>query len=349
MRYSTRPPKRRTTRRLLMVAAVLLLLIVGATVTVRHIYFEGLKPVTAVSSKPQLVTIEKGSSVEQIAKQLKDAGLIRSAWAFKLYVSSKNVREGLEAGTYSLDPSQSVAEIVSQLTHGKVATNLVTIIPGQTLKQIRTTLINYGFKADDVDAALDPGNYAGNPALVDLPAGASLEGYIYPESYQKDANTEPQTLITVSLQEMNRRLTPDLRTAFGQQGLSTYQAITLASIIEQEVSNQGDRNQAAQVFLSRIRQGILLGSDVTAFYGAAKAGQSASTSYDSPYNTHLYRGLPPGPIGNVSQSSLEAVAHPANTDWLYFVTGDDGTTHFSRTLEEHNAAAAQYCHKLCGR
>jgi len=350
MRYSTRPPKRRTTRRLLAVAGVVVLLGFGATLLVRHIYFESLKPVSATTTnqKTQLVTIENGASVEHIAQQLKKAGLIRSPWAFKLYVSSKNVREALEAGTYSFDPSQSVAEIVSQLTHGKVATDLVTIIPGQNLSQIRTTLTNYGFKISDVDEALKPSSYLKNPALVDLPAGASLEGYIYPDSYQKTANTNPKEIVSEALAEMNSHLTPDLRAAFAQQGLSTYQGVILASIIEQEVSNQGDRNQAAQVFLKRLREGMLLGSDVTALYGALQAGQKPTVSYDSPYNTRLHLGLPSGPISNVSASSLMAAAHPANTDWLYFVAGDDGVTHFTHTLQEHEAAAQQYCHKLCG-
>jgi UPF0755 protein len=313
-----------------MVAGVILLLIVGATVVVRHVYFENLKPVSSVSKKPQLITIEKGASVEAIARQLKQAGLIRSPWAFKLYVSSKNVREALEAGTYSFDASQSVSELVSQLTRGKVATNLVTIIPGQNLTQIRETLIHHGFKANEVDEALDPASYPNTPALVDLPAGASLEGYIYPDSYQKTAATHPKEIITEALGEMQRHLTPDLRAAFAKQGLSPYQAVVLASIVEQEVSSPGDRTQVAQVFLRRLREGMALGSDIAGY-------------------THSNLGLPPEPVGNVSANALDAVAHPATTDWLYFVAGDDGVTHFTHTLQEHEAAAQQYCHRLCGR
>ena len=351
MRYSVHPPRRQTTRRLLVAAGVLLLLIIGATVLVRHIYFENLKPVAAAGQNSQkLITIEQGASVEQISKQLKDAGLIRSPWAFKLYVSSKNVREDLEAGTYSFNSSESVAQIVSQLTHGKVATDLVTLVPGQTLQQVRSTLINYGFNEADVDQALNPASYPDNPALVDLPPGANLEGYIFPDSYQKTSGTKPQQIIEASLAELGKRLSPGLRTAFAQQGLSTYQGIILASIVEQEVSNQPDRAQAAQVFLSRLKLGISLGSDVTAYYGSALADQKPlSLTYDSPYNTLMHTGLPPGPIGGVSDSSLQAVAHPASTDWLYFVSGDDGVTHFSHTLEEHDAATKQYCHKLCSQ
>jgi len=90
-----------------------------------------------------------------------------------------------------------------------------------------------------------------------------------------------------------------------------------------------------------------LGSDVTARYGSILAGREPSLTYDSPYNTLLHKGLPPTPISNVSASSLNAVAYPANTDWLFFVAGDDGVTHFSKTLDEHEALAKQYCHKLC--
>ncbi len=348
MRYSTRPEKRHWPKRLLIIAAVLMMGVVMATILTRHIYFDYLRPVGG-SDQTQLVTVVRGSSVDAIAKQLSDAGLIRSSWAFKLYISSKDVRDALQAGTYSLSPSQSVAQIVSLLTHGKVATDLVTILPAQRLDQVRTSLVNYGFSKADVDAALSPAAYVNNPALVDKPGGASLEGYIYPDSYQKTAATKPQEIISEALTQMDKQLTPDVRAAFAQQGLSTYEGITLASIVEQEVSNQDDRATAAQVFLKRLRSGISLGSDVTAYYGSLTAGQKASLTYDSPYNTLIHTGLPPTPIGNVSASSLQAVAHPASTDYLFFVTGDDGVTHFSHTLEEHNAAAAQYCHKLCSQ
>jgi UPF0755 protein len=349
MRYTTRVHKRRWPKRLVITLVMATILVVGSTAVVRHVYFEYLKPVTSTSQNAQLITVKQGASADQIAKQLKDAGLIRSPWAFKLYVSSKGVRNALEAGTYALDSGQSVAQIVSQLTHGKVATNLVTILPGQRLDQLRSSLIGYGFKVADVEAALNPSNHLANPALVDKPNNASLEGYIYPDSYEKTSTTTPQQIIEESLGEMNRQLTPDLRDAIAQEGLSAYQGLTVASIVEQEVSNQSDRAQAAQVFLSRLHNGMSLGSDVTAYYGAILAGRTPSTTYNSPYNTLIHTGLPPTPISNVSASSLQAVAHPAQTDWLYFVTGDDGVTHFSHTLAEHNAATAQYCHKLCSQ
>jgi len=348
MKHHQQSQRRRWPRRLLAILVVGIAILVLATVIVRHIYLQELKPVST-SQKTQLVAIQQGTTVGQIASLLEQKGIIRSAWAFRLYVSSKEVRDELQAGTYGLEPSQSVSEIVAQLTHGKVATNLVTILPGQRLDQVRNTLINDGFSAAEVDKALDPAQYADNPALVDKPAGASLEGYLYPDSYQKVANTSAQSIVLRSLAEMNKQLTPDIRTAFANEGLSAYQGMTMASMVEQEVSKPADRAQTAQVFLTRLHTDMMLGSDVTAYYGATLAGQKPSTSYDTPYNTLLHKGLPPTPISNISPSSLEAVAHPANTDWLYFVTGDDGTTYFSKTLADHQALTQQYCHKLCGQ
>ncbi len=347
MRYKAQSKKRRWPKRIIIFALSVLILIVGLTIAVRQIYFVNLRPVDSNNHTVQTVVIAPGSTVDDIGKQLEDAGLIRSAWAFKLYVSSKEARADLQAGTYSLNPAQSVAEIVALLTHGKVTTDLVTILPGQTLEQIRTALVAYGFPESEVEAALNPASHLGNPALVDKPATASLEGYIYPESFQKTGSTTAQDIIEQSLAEMEKQLTPDLRASFAQRGLSTYQAIILASIVEREASNQTDREQVAQVYLRRLAIGMKLEADPTAFYGAQLAGAPPSLQYDSPYNTYMYAGLPPTPISNVSAGSLQAVANPANTDWLYFVAGDDGITHFSRTLAEHEAATDQFCTKAC--
>jgi len=348
MKYTMQPHKRHWPKRLFILAAIIIVVAVLATIYVRHVYNENLKPVNS-STVSQKVTIQQGASVNQIASLLQDKGLIRSAWVFKLYVSSKEVRSALQAGTYSLEPSQSLPEIVGQLTHGKIATTQVTILPGQRLDQIRDRLIKDGFSASDVATALDANQYKNNPALVDKPDGASLEGYLYPDTFQQANTSDAKSVVEQSLQEMQDHLTPDLRSAFAKQGLSTYQGIILASIVESEVSRTADRAQAAQVFLKRLQQDMALGSDVTAYYGSLLAGQGQSVKYDSPYNTLLHKGLPPTPISNVSDSSLNAVAHPASTDWLYFVTGDDGVTHFSKTLQDHEALTQQYCHKLCAQ
>jgi UPF0755 protein len=225
----------------------------------------------------------------------------------------------------------------------------VTILPGQRIDQVEQSLINDGFSKADVEAAMQPAQYEGNAALVDKPAGNSLEGYLYPDSFARTGNTTPSEIIQESIAEMQNHLTPSIRQAFANEGLSTYQGLILASVVTQEVNTPGDRAQAAQVFLARIKTGMPLGSDVTAMYGSRLSGHGTSLSYDSPYNTLINKTLPPTPISNVDASALNAVAHPANTDWLYFVTGDNGTTYFAKTLQQHQQNVQNYCHKLCGQ
>lgn len=334
-------------RRLWIALFIIIGLAFTAAVAVRRVYEQNLQPVSA-SQRAVSVTIPIGSSVQEIGQKLQAKGLIKNSWAFEWYIRNQNLRSDLQAGTYSLRPNQGVKEIAAVITNGKVKTDLSVILPGQRLDQIRNSLTGTdGFDGGAVDQALDPANYSNMPALADKPTGANLEGYLYPDSYQKTAETKPSTIIKASLGEMQKHLTPDIRAAFVKQGLNIHEGIILASIIEQEVSNAKDKPAVAQVFLRRYHSGMQLGSDVTAFYGAIKAGQTPSVTYDSPYNTRLHPGLPPGPISNVSESSLQAVANPATTDYLFFVAGDDGVTYFSHTDAEHQALTAQHCKKLC--
>jgi UPF0755 protein len=321
-------------------------LILALAVLVRIMYDQALKPVSD-SQNIVLVDIPSGSSVQEIADNLKGKGVIRESWAFEWYVRNSSLKDDLKAGTYALRPSQDVPEIVETLAHGTVATDLVTIVPGARLDQVRAALINSGFKPEDVDAALDPAQYTGHPALVDKPAHASLEGYLYPESFQKTAQTTPQDVIRGSLDEMSKRLTPEWRQAVAAQGLSVHQAIILASIVEQEVAAPTDRPIVAQVFLKRLNDGMPLQSDVTVLYGAIKDGKKPSLQYESAYNTFTNNGLPVGPISNVSEGSLNAVANPADSQYVFFVAGDDGKTYFAFTADEHQANVDKYCKTLC--
>jgi UPF0755 protein len=315
--------------------------------TIRYVYTENLRPVDANSQETQSFTIEPGSTLDTIANQLAEAGLIRSALAFKIYASLHDVRGDLQAGTYSFSPSQSVSTIIAQLTGGKVATDTVTILPGQRLDQIKERFLNNGFEPSDVEQALSPETYAGHPALADKPPGASLEGYIFPETFQRTSNTKATDVVRSALDEMQQQLTAELRDAFASRGLSMYEGLILASIVEKEAARQEDRSQIAQVLFKRLELGMPLQADPTAFYGAYLDGVEPSLNHPSPYNTYQHPGLPPTPISNISASSLQAAAHPADTDWLYFVAGDDGQTHFSRTLAEHEENTRRYCTELC--
>ncbi len=338
--------KRHTSgKRGLITLVILSFLIFGGVLTLRSWYNQNLEP---VSSSPATVffTVSPGDTRNQIAESLEQAHLIRSAKAFENYVRSNEV-QNLQAGTYTLSPSMSVKKIVRIISGGEVAKNLLTILPGKRLDQIKKKFLDDGYTQAQVDSAFIPTQYADMPVLASLPSGASLEGYLYPDSFQKEADTPAETIVRESLQEMQKYLTSDIIDGFGAQGLSVFQGITLTSIVEQESSSPIDQPTVAQVFLSRYHQGIMLGSDVTAFYGSYVAGLSPSVLFDTPYNTRLHSGLPPGPIGNVTFDALKAVAHPASTDYLYFVAGDDGVLHFSHTQAEHDAATAQFCTKAC--
>ncbi len=346
-------PQRRLPRRLFILFVILVALALGAVFAVRHVYDQDLKAVSN-SQATVIFTVDAGSTSKQIAEALAAKHLIRSAWAFELYVHSKELGNKLQAGTYALSPGQDTPSIINTLTKGAVTTKLVTILPGRRIDQVRADLINDGFSPASVDKALVPDQYADVSTLAYKPVGASLEGLLFPDSFQKTATTDPAVIVRESLIEMGQHVTPDLQAAFAREGLSAYQGIVLASIVEKEVSKPSDRAQAAQVFIKRLQSGASLGSDVTALYGAIQAGKSGLSQgemlrYDTPYNTLIHTGLPPTPISTVSDASLQAVANPASTNWLYFVSGDDGNTYFSTNVQDHETLTQKYCHKLCGQ
>jgi UPF0755 protein len=346
MKYSRNGSSRKGIKFLVGFLLVVAVFTAGGVYGARRYYFNNLQAVSG-SQKTVTVTIPLGSSLTNVADILHQKELIRSTWAFKQFVRNKSLQDSIQAGTYAIKPSQNVESIVAILTEGKVESNLVTIMPGQRIDQVQQTFINAGFAPDAVEAAFNPANYADHPALVDKPAEASLEGYLYPESFQTTAETTPAQIIESSLDEMAARLTPQLRAAFVAQGLSVYRAITLASVVEREVPEGTDRPKVAQVFLKRLSTDMRLESDATASYGAILANEEPSLTYDSDYNTYYRDGLPPGPISNVTESALQAIATPAPTDWLYFVSGDDGKTYFGKTLKEHETLTQQHCKRLC--
>ena len=325
--------KAKFVKTMLIVLAAVLVIAASSVLVVRQVYHNNLKPAGS-SQKHVTVTIPLGYSVQQIAALLKQQSLIKSTWAFEQYVRGQNLQEKFKAGTYVLQASQPVSEIVDVLTQGKIQTDKFTIIPGERIDEIRADLINSGYSEADVDKALSPATYRNHPALADMPSGVtSLEGYLYPETIHKNAATPPETIVRLFLDEMQKRLTPEVRNGFVAQGLTVHQGIILSSIVENEVSgaNPIDRPQVAQVFLKRLRVGMKLESDATTSYGQVLE-QSPNL-----YNTYENAGLTPGPISSVTASSLQAVAAPAASNWLYFVSGKDCITRFSNTIDEHQA------------
>jgi UPF0755 protein len=337
----------RASRFFIILGAVIFIFVVGGVATLRVWYSNNLKPVSSVN-KPTYFTVEQGETKHEIATHLQNQGLIRSSSAFENYLRSNEI-DILQAGTYSLSPSMSVQTIVEKMHKGDVTKNLLTILPGKRVDQIMSAFVKAGYSQDEVDSAFNPGTYADHPLIANLPNGANLEGFLYPDSFQKSSNTPAATIVRESLDEMQQHLTQDVVNGFASKGLNIYQGVTLASIVNQETDDPAYQPTVAQVFFTRMKQGMKLESNVTANYAADLADVSRNVNIDSAYNTYLHPGLTPGPIGNVTNFALKAVAHPSNTDYVYFIAGDDSKMHFSHTIDEHNAAIKQYCQKKCAQ
>lgn len=338
-------------------------LIAGAIIAIAVIatvwFLSMLRPVDHTSTKKQMVTIVAGSTTADVGKLLADKHLVRSGFVYLLY--SRLHRAEPKAGIYQLSPSESTSNIADRLTGGRQDTFEVTFYPGATLYDPAVDAdLSAHPNATDVYAVLRRAGYSDqavkealsasyqSPLLADKPAGTSLEGYVYGETYQFDVGTSAKEVVQRSLDTFWQALSSrDLVSQLNAQGLTLYQGITLASIVEQEAKTDSDRAQVAQVFFSRLQQGMSLGSDVTFIYAAKQQGVTPDPSIDSPYNTRLHPGLPPGPISVPSLSSLEAVANPAAGDYLYFIAGDDGKVYFSHTSDEQDQNIAAHCQKLC--
>jgi UPF0755 protein len=324
---------------------IIVITLIGGMVYWRD-YNNDLSPRDPSNTLRHRVIVKDGETIAQIAAKLERQQLIRSHDAFQQYIRLERPRTTLKTGCYSFTPGNSVASIVEKLSKGDTAACFVTITPGRTLKQITEDLTAYEYSQQDIKAALTK-SYS-TPLLKDKPKNMDLEGYLYPETFDMQADTDPAKLFQRSMDTLYTKLQKDnLIEKFSTRKLTIHQALTMASIIQKEASDPTDQKQIAQVFFSRLDKGMKLETDPTFIYAAEKLGVPPSVSVDSPYNTRKYPGLPPGPIGNMNYSALEAVAYPASGDFLYFVAGDDGTTHFSHTLQEHEAATAKYCKKNC--
>lgn len=340
-----------------LIILVLIIVVGGGAVYGAKAWYN--RNLAAVSSSQKVVyfPISSGASLDEIASDLKNAGLIRSSTAFTTYVRSRQLYAKMKAGTYALNPSMSTPQIVDKIVNGDVSKSYVTILPGKTVAQIKQSFEAAGYSANDLETTFDPSTYTGEPILSYLPVNGTLEGLLYPDSFQKEAETPASTIVRESLEEMQTHLTPAIVKGFSAQGLSVYQGLTLASIVYKESGNPSYEPTIAQVFLSRLKQGIALGSDVTAIYGAVNDGvdlpdnvdQAAviAVNHDSPYNTRLHTGLPPGPISNMTDDALKAVASPANTSYLFFVNGSDCVIHFAQTEAEHEQNIQKYGAKAC--
>jgi UPF0755 protein len=345
--------RNRKKRLIVRIVAIVAAVIIGSGLAAWLWYGVQLSPFTNDKQKLIAVTIESGSSPSQIGRLLQAKSIIRSSLAFDINTRLSGTRGQLQAGTYRLSPGESTPVIVEHLVSGKVDEFNITFLPGATLKQDRQVLVDAGFATSEIDAAFS--KTYDSPLFNSKPAGSDLEGYIYGQTYRFNGGDTAEAVLQRTFDEFAKVIQANnLEAGFRQQGLTLYQGITLASIVQREVGTphgsdepSSDQKQVAQVFYSRLATSMMLGSDVTYQYAADKLGVARDVNLDSPYNTRRYTGLPPGPIASPGLTALKAVAAPASGDYLFFLSGDDGLTYFARTEAEHQANIKDHCAVKC--
>lgn len=306
-----------------------------------YLYFLD-KPLDKNAAETTFV-ITKGDGVRKIAANLEKDEIISQDLTFLIYLKLSGLSSSLQAGDYRLSAAMSPYTIADILTKGKVASKKITIPEGWTIDDIGTYLEKQGIvtKADFVAATKKNYEY---DFLADKPAGQDLEGYLFPDTYQISVTANAEDIVRVMLDNFDKQLTTETRAAISGSGMNIYETVTLASIVEREVSKPEDRKVVAGIFLNRLNTGMALESCATVQYILKTSEKRLSyeqTRVESPYNTYLNTGLPVGPIGNPGSESIRAVLFPEKTDYYFFFSAD-GVTYYSKTLEEHNAKVAKY-------
>lgn len=360
---------RRRINQWLVVSGLTLVLVVGAYLW----YNAQLQPANTSDHTVQRVEVKDGSSFSATASQLQERGLIKNAVVFEWFARLQGKRGDLKASTCSLMPSQSSSEILNTLTKGCHDFKSITFYPGATIEKplykpadssldqtmyIKHVLASAGYTDTEIKEALAAAYQS--PVLAGKPSATTLEGYIFGETYYVNVDASAKEVIQGAIDHLSSVIIRDgLEQKFASQGLSLYQGITLASIVQRELNCEDKPTQArkdrcygfqqtiAQIFLKRLNEGTSLGSDVTFIYAADMMGVAPTPDLDSKYNTRKYAGLPPGPIASPGGLALQAVAHPSATDYMFFIAGDDGLLYFAKTLAEHEANIRDHCQVLC--
>ena len=314
------------------------------------------RPAAAIApaSRPVTFTVEPGTPAGRIAEQLRDAGVLSGTRELRVLLQLSGGGSDLLAGCYVFETGTPAAEVLRRLRGGITATQLLAVPEGRRLEEVGVILEQAGITsraqwAEAIDAA--PRELLPEP----LPAGATLLGYLLPASYPLQCTTGAPHLVAAMLEAFAEQVTPALRAEAERAGLTLHEVVTLASIVEREAALREEQPLVASVFLNRLREGMPLQADPTVQFAIASQRPPAGEQgwwkrelsvddlvFESPYNTYVEPGLPPGPIANPGIDAITAVIRPARTDYLYFAARGDGSHAFARTLAEHNANVSRY-------
>lgn len=307
----------------------------------------------SASSQTVRFRVGPGDSVTSVADRLAARHLLTNTLLFRLDARLTGLAGKLKVGEYVLRRNMSIDGMVVALARYRAQTISITIPEGKRAEEIAAILQAHGIDAKSFLAEVRRPNdtYLNASILADKPAGASLEGYLYPNTYDVTPRSSGKAFARVMVQELDRVVTPRMRASLRAQHRSFYQALKLASIVEREARVASERPLIAGVYMNRIKGNWFLGADPTVQYALGRPGDwwprlqapAASLATASPYNTYLHQGLPPGPIANPGLASIAAAIWPKRTAYYYFVAiGATGRHVFARTLAEQNANIQKY-------
>ncbi len=305
-------------------------------------------PKTPGFKETKIFSAKKGEGTKQISINLEKQGFIKYGFLFRFYVLTRGVADKLQAGDYLLSPSMAMPEITKKLVSGDIVREKITIIEGWNIRDISFYLEEKGIvKAADFSTLVNSArDFSGDfDFLSSKPEMLSLEGYLFPDTYEIQKGESTEELARKILKNFGEKLTPELREEIKKQDKTIFEIITMASLIEKEVKTMPDKKLVSGVLWKRLENGMPLQVDATISYITGKKNAKVlivDTQIDSRYNTYKYRGLPRGPISNPGLESIVSALSPENSQYWYYLSTPEGETIFSKTLEEHNVARQKY-------
>lgn len=337
-----------------------LLIILSGLISL-FISFYGIYSAPNPTSNEEIIfEVRQGEGSTQIAQNLREKDLIRSEFLFHIYAYANGLSSRLQVGEYLLSPSLSIAQIAQKLAAGDIIHESLTIQEGWNLHDIAAYLDLKREKPHEtlftitgepgLDYRIEENISTGYDFsdefsfLESKPTYVSLEGFLYPDTYNVTRTDSTETIVRRMLQNFDEKYTDELREETERQGKTIFEIVTMASIIEKEVWNPQDRKIISGILWNRIDLGMRLQVDPSVSYITGRKDINttiAETQIFSPYNTYRITGLPLGPISNPSTESIEAALYPTDTDYLYFLSAN-GNTYYSHTFAEHTSKKALY-------
>lgn len=333
---------------------VIVLIIIGLASGSGYMYFKSAsKAVDPKSTKSIIVEIPEGSSLKTIASILKENNLIKNRRVFISNVDNLKKANQIKAGKYKFSQNMDNAKIIDTMVRGKIYQDgiKVTIPEGSISTDIVNKLVSLGLgnREEYVKLFRDPSAFATKYKFLDNKRIKTLEGFMYPETYFIKKGTSEKDIISKMLAEFEKNYNAKVKPYVEKNKLDFYNTVIMASIVEKEANNDKDRGVISGVFYNRLDKKMRLQSDAALQYGLPKRKSRVlfkDLKVETPYNLYLNDGLPPTPVANPGLKSLIAAANPDKTEYLYFVTGTDGTNYFSKTFEEHKVHADRYRKEL---